>query len=67
MRESNRNDPKERPHHTEALLLDAAWVVERERPWPLVAPLGGAVDESVLTWRLQRRTRTAVRDQGGQP
>ncbi|MCC6226475.1 MAG: amidase [Microthrixaceae bacterium] len=26
------------PHHTEALLLDAAWVVERERPWPLVAP-----------------------------
>lgn len=25
-------------HHTEALLLDAAWVAERERPWPLVAP-----------------------------
>jgi aspartyl-tRNA(Asn)/glutamyl-tRNA(Gln) amidotransferase subunit A len=25
-------------HHAEALLLDAAWVAERERPWPLVAP-----------------------------
>ncbi len=29
-------------HHAEALLLDAAWVVERERPWPLVAPVGTA-------------------------
>ena len=26
------------PHHRDAWLLDAAWVVERERPWPLVAP-----------------------------
>ena len=26
------------PHHQEARLLDAALVVERERPWPLVAP-----------------------------
>lgn len=25
------------PHHADALLLDAALVVERERPWPLVA------------------------------
>lgn len=25
-------------HHSDALLLDAALVVERERPWPLVAP-----------------------------
>jgi aspartyl-tRNA(Asn)/glutamyl-tRNA(Gln) amidotransferase subunit A len=25
-------------HHADALLLDAALVVERERPWPLVAP-----------------------------
>ncbi len=25
-------------HHAEALLLDAAWVCERERPWPLTAP-----------------------------
>ncbi|HET6772519.1 MAG TPA: amidase [Acidimicrobiales bacterium] len=25
-------------HHTDALLLDLAQVVERERPWPLVAP-----------------------------
>jgi aspartyl-tRNA(Asn)/glutamyl-tRNA(Gln) amidotransferase subunit A len=30
------------PHHTEALLLDAAWVIERERPWPLVAVPTGA-------------------------
>lgn len=26
------------PHHREHWLLDAAWVVERERPWPLIAP-----------------------------
>jgi aspartyl-tRNA(Asn)/glutamyl-tRNA(Gln) amidotransferase subunit A len=26
------------PHHHDALLLDLALVVERERPWPLVAP-----------------------------
>jgi hypothetical protein len=25
-------------HHEEALLLDLALLVERERPWPLVAP-----------------------------
>jgi Asp-tRNA(Asn)/Glu-tRNA(Gln) amidotransferase A subunit family amidase len=25
-------------HHDDALLLDLAGVVERERPWPLVAP-----------------------------
>jgi aspartyl-tRNA(Asn)/glutamyl-tRNA(Gln) amidotransferase subunit A len=25
-------------HHEDALLLDLALVVERERPWPLVAP-----------------------------
>jgi aspartyl-tRNA(Asn)/glutamyl-tRNA(Gln) amidotransferase subunit A len=25
-------------HHTEPLLLDLAWLVERERPWPLTAP-----------------------------
>jgi aspartyl-tRNA(Asn)/glutamyl-tRNA(Gln) amidotransferase subunit A len=25
-------------HHTEPLLLDLAWLVERNRPWPLVAP-----------------------------
>lgn len=25
-------------HHDEALLLDVALAVERERPWPLVAP-----------------------------
>lgn len=25
------------PHHRDAWLLDAAWVVERERPWPLTA------------------------------
>ena len=25
-------------HHTDALLLDLARIVERERPWPLVAP-----------------------------
>jgi aspartyl-tRNA(Asn)/glutamyl-tRNA(Gln) amidotransferase subunit A len=25
-------------HHADALLLDAAWVAEKERPWPLVAP-----------------------------
>ena len=25
-------------HHTDALLLDLARVMERERPWPLVAP-----------------------------
>jgi hypothetical protein len=23
------------PHHRDAWLLDAAWIVERERPWPL--------------------------------
>ncbi len=28
-------------HHSDALLLDAAWVVERERPWPLLAPGAG--------------------------
>jgi Asp-tRNA(Asn)/Glu-tRNA(Gln) amidotransferase A subunit family amidase len=27
-------------HHEDALLLDLAQVVERERPWPLVAPGG---------------------------
>ena len=26
------------PHFAEELLLDIATVVERERPWPLVAP-----------------------------
>lgn len=26
------------PHHHEAVLLDLAWICERERPWPLVAP-----------------------------
>jgi aspartyl-tRNA(Asn)/glutamyl-tRNA(Gln) amidotransferase subunit A len=26
------------PHHRDALLMDAAWVCERERPWPVVAP-----------------------------
>lgn len=26
------------PHHHEAELLDLAWICERERPWPLVAP-----------------------------
>jgi aspartyl-tRNA(Asn)/glutamyl-tRNA(Gln) amidotransferase subunit A len=26
------------PHHRDALLLDVALAVERERPWPLVAP-----------------------------
>ena len=26
------------PHHREAMLLDLALVIERERPWPLVAP-----------------------------
>jgi Asp-tRNA(Asn)/Glu-tRNA(Gln) amidotransferase A subunit family amidase len=26
------------PHHHDALLLDLALVVERECPWPLVAP-----------------------------
>jgi aspartyl-tRNA(Asn)/glutamyl-tRNA(Gln) amidotransferase subunit A len=25
-------------HHSDALLLDLARIVERERPWPLVAP-----------------------------
>jgi len=25
-------------HHCDALLLDSAWVAERERPWPLTAP-----------------------------
>ena len=25
-------------HHEDALLLDLALIVERERPWPLVAP-----------------------------
>jgi aspartyl-tRNA(Asn)/glutamyl-tRNA(Gln) amidotransferase subunit A len=25
-------------HHTEPLLLELAWLVEQERPWPLVAP-----------------------------
>jgi aspartyl-tRNA(Asn)/glutamyl-tRNA(Gln) amidotransferase subunit A len=25
-------------HHHEPVLLDLAWLVERERPWPLVAP-----------------------------
>jgi len=25
-------------HHQDALLLDLALIVERERPWPLVAP-----------------------------
>ncbi|HKY65630.1 MAG TPA: amidase family protein, partial [Acidimicrobiales bacterium] len=25
-------------HHADALLLDLAHTVERERPWPLVAP-----------------------------
>jgi amidase/aspartyl-tRNA(Asn)/glutamyl-tRNA(Gln) amidotransferase subunit A len=25
------------PHHRDALLLDLALVVERSRPWPLVA------------------------------
>lgn len=25
------------PHHMDAWLLDAAWVVERERPWPLTS------------------------------
>ncbi|MFN8052430.1 MAG: amidase [Acidimicrobiales bacterium] len=25
------------PHHCDAWLLDAAWVCERERPWPLIA------------------------------
>ncbi|MCU1353415.1 MAG: amidase, Asp-tRNAAsn/Glu-tRNAGln amidotransferase subunit [Acidimicrobiales bacterium] len=29
-------------HHEDALLLDLAAVVERERPWPLVAPLAPA-------------------------
>ncbi len=26
------------PHHRDGLLLDVARVVEREQPWPLVAP-----------------------------
>jgi Asp-tRNA(Asn)/Glu-tRNA(Gln) amidotransferase A subunit family amidase len=26
-------------HHTDALLLDLAHVLERERPWALTAPL----------------------------
>lgn len=26
------------PHHREDLLLDLAWLAERNRPWPLVAP-----------------------------
>lgn len=26
------------PHHEDALLLDLAWLAERIRPWPLVAP-----------------------------
>jgi Asp-tRNA(Asn)/Glu-tRNA(Gln) amidotransferase A subunit family amidase len=26
------------PHHHDQLALDLAWLVERERPWPLVAP-----------------------------
>lgn len=26
------------PHHHDKLVLDLAWLVERERPWPLVAP-----------------------------
>jgi len=25
-------------HHTDALLFDVALAVERERPWPMVAP-----------------------------
>ncbi|MFA9564380.1 MAG: amidase family protein, partial [Acidimicrobiales bacterium] len=28
------------PHHRDGLLLDVARVVEREQPWPLVAPDG---------------------------
>ena len=27
-------------HHEEQLLLDLALLAERERPWPLVAPVG---------------------------
>lgn len=30
------------PHHADALLLDVALAVERERPWPLVAPQAAA-------------------------
>ncbi len=30
------------PHHDEQLLLDLALTVERERPWPLVAPAPSA-------------------------
>jgi hypothetical protein len=26
------------PHHADALLFDVALAVERERPWPMVAP-----------------------------
>jgi aspartyl-tRNA(Asn)/glutamyl-tRNA(Gln) amidotransferase subunit A len=29
------------PHHRDELLFDVALAVERERPWPLVAPVGG--------------------------
>ncbi|MGB0114357.1 MAG: amidase, partial [Ilumatobacteraceae bacterium] len=29
------------PHFSEELLLDVALAVERERPWPLIAPAGG--------------------------
>ena len=34
------------PHHADALLLDVALVVERERPWPMVAPAGSPVERS---------------------
>ena len=34
------------PHHADALLLDVALVVERERPWPMVAPAGAPVERS---------------------
>jgi aspartyl-tRNA(Asn)/glutamyl-tRNA(Gln) amidotransferase subunit A len=32
-------------HHEDALLLDVAHAVERERPWPLVAPIAAAVPD----------------------
>jgi aspartyl-tRNA(Asn)/glutamyl-tRNA(Gln) amidotransferase subunit A len=33
-------------HHEEALLFDVALTVERERPWPLVAPSAAATARS---------------------
>jgi hypothetical protein len=39
------------PHHQEALLFDVALAVERERPWPMVAPTAPSYTHSLTVSR----------------